>query len=218
VRRYYGIETLEDFTTHNIEKIKSRIEINKKHIDSHEDIRVALQYAINALSPTEGIIAKSINSFINVFLNEMNTIINSVWSYELTLLPCQINESNDLDYLFAVKVADNKKDIKDVAYLSTSMKDIVDLSFKIVFMKYMKLTHMPLMLDEFGVFMDDTHRNKVYDVIENLLSNNFSQIYFTANFKSIYGRFVDSDINILDDKNLELDDIFYNENLKIVKK
>ena len=98
------------------------------------------------------------------------------------------------------------------------MKDIVDLSFKIVFMKYMKLTHMPLMLDEFGVFMDDTHRNKVYDVIENLLSNNFSQIYFTANFKSIYGRFVDSDINILDDKNLELDDIFYNENLKIVKK
>ena len=66
--------------------------------------------------------------------------------------------------------------------------------------------------------MDDTHRNKVYDVIENLLSNNFSQIYFTANFKSIYGRFVDSDINILDDKNLELDDIFYNENLKIVKK
>lgn len=209
--------TLED-KYNNIEKIKSRIEINKKHIDSHEDIRVALQYAINALSPTEGIIAKSINSFINVFLNEMNTIINSVWSYELTLLPCQINESNDLDYLFAVKVADNKKDIKDVAYLSTSMKDIVDLSFKIVFMKYMKLTHMPLMLDEFGVFMDDIHRNKVYDVIENLLSNNFSQIYFTANFKSIYGRFVDSDINILDDKNLELDDIFYNENLKIVKK
>ena len=209
--------TLED-KYNNIEKIKSRIEINKKHIDSHEDIRVALQYAINALSPTEGIIAKSINSFINVFLNEMNTIINSVWSYELTLLPCQINESNDLDYLFAVKVADNKKDIKDVAYLSTSMKDIVDLSFKIVFMKYMKLTHMPLMLDEFGVFMDDIHRNKVYDVIENLLSNNFSQIFFTANFKSIYGRFVDSDINILDDKNLELDDIFYNENLKIVKK
>lgn len=209
--------TLED-KYNNIEKIKSRIEINKKHIDSHEDIRVALQYAINALSPTEGIIAKSINSFINVFLNEMNTIINSVWSYELTLLPCQINESNDLDYLFAVKVADNKKDIKDVAYLSTSMKDIVDLSFKIVFMKYMKLTHMPLMLDEFGVFMDDIHRNKVYDVIENLLSNNFSQIFFTANFKSIYGRFVDSDINILDDKNLELEDIVYNENLKIVKK
>ena len=209
--------TLEDKYS-NIEKIKSRIEINKKHIDTHEDIRIALQYAINALSPTEGIIAKSINSFINVFLNEMNTIINSVWSYELTLLPCQINESNDLDYLFAVKVADNKKDIKDVAYLSTSMKDIVDLSFKIVFMKYMKLTHMPLMLDEFGVFMDDIHRNKVYDVIENLLSNNFSQIFFTANFKSIYGRFVDSDINILDDKNLELEDIIYNENLKIVKK
>jgi hypothetical protein len=39
--------TLED-KYNNIEKIKSRIEINKKHIDSHEDIRVALQYAINS--------------------------------------------------------------------------------------------------------------------------------------------------------------------------
>ena len=198
----------------NIEKVKERIEFNKKLISQYEEERIALNYAVNALSPTEGLIAKSINSFINVFLNEMNTIINSVWSYDITLMPCQVNENNDLDYLFAVKV-DNKKDIDDVKFLSTSMKDIVDLSFKIVFMKYMKLTDSPLFLDEFGVFMDDVHRNKVYHVIENILGNNFSQIFFTANFKSIYGRFVDSDIVILDDKNLELEDLTYNTNIEI---
>ena len=92
---------------------------------------------------------------------------------------------------------------------------ILDLSFKIVFMKYMKLTDEPLFLDEFGVFMDDVHRNKVYHVIENILGNNFTQIFFTANFKSIYGRFVDSDIVILDDKNLELEDLTYNTNIEI---
>ena len=201
---------------YSVEKVKSRIEFNKNLISKYEEERIALSYAVNALSPTEGLLAKSINSFINVFLNEMNTIINSVWSYDITLLPCQVNEDNDLDYMFAVKV-DNKKEIEDVKYLSTSMKDIVDLSFKIVFMKYMKLTDMPLILDEFGVFMDDVHRNKVYTVIENILGNNFSQIFFTANFKSIYGRFVDSDIVILDDKNLELEDLTYNTNIKIIR-
>ena len=208
--------TLED-KYNDIEKKKSRIDANKQLIERYEEERIALSYGVNALSPTEGLIAKSINSFINVFLNEMNTIINSVWSYDITLLPCKVNEDNDLDYLFAVRV-DNKKTIDDVKMLSSSMRDIVDLSFKIVFMKYMNLTHMPLVLDEFGVYMDDVHRDKVYHVIENVLSNNFSQIFFTANFKSIYGRFADSDIIILDDKNLELEGLTYNENIKIEKK
>ena len=198
----------------NIDKIKNRIENNKKLIEQYEKERDALTAVVRALSPTEGLIAKSINSFINVFLNEMNTIINSVWSYDITLLPCQVNNDNDLDYMFRVEV-DNKKTIGDVSLLSSSMKDIVDLSFKIVFMKYMNLTHMPLILDEFGITMDDKHRNKVYHVIENVLSNNFSQIYFTANFKSIYGRFIDSEIVILDDKNLEIENLSYNSNIKI---
>lgn len=198
----------------NSEKIKNRIINNKKLTEQYEKERDALILAVRALSPTEGLIAKSINSFINVFLNEMNTIINSVWSYDITLLPCQVNDSNDLDYQFMVEV-DNKQRIADVRDLSSSMKDIVDLSFKIVFMKYMHLTHMPLILDEFGITMDDKHRFSVYHVIENVLSNNFSQIYFTANFKSIYGRFVDSEIVILDDKNLEIENLTFNTNIEI---
>ena len=205
--------TLEE-KYNNYEKVKYRIQVNNNLIANYIDERDALAMAIKALSPTEGLIAKSINSFINVFLNEMNSIINSVWSYDVTLLPCQVNEQDDLDYMFAVNV-DGKKDIADVSMLSTSMKDIVNLSFKIIFMKYMNLTYMPLILDEFGVTMDDLHRDKVYHVLENILSNNFSQIFFTANFKSIYGRFVDSEIVILDDKNLEIDNMSYNTNIKM---
>ena len=144
----------------------------------------------------------------------MNAIINSVWSYDITLLPCQISEENDLDYKFRVLI-DNNQEVEDVSMLSSSMKDIVDLSFRIIFMKYMHLEHMPLILDEFGITMDDKHRHNVYNIIENTLANNFSQLFITAHFKSMYGRFLDSDIVVLDDKNIDLDNIAYNSIIKI---
>lgn len=198
----------------SFDRIKNRIEKNKELIKTHEHRKKVLDMTIKTLSPTEGLIAKSINSFINKFLLEMNTIINSVWSYDITLLPCKVSEDNDLDYMFSVLV-DNNQLIDDVSMLSSSMKDIVDLSFRIVFMKYMHLTHMPLILDEFGITMDDKHRYNVYNVIENTLANNFEQVFITAHFKSMYSRFLNSDIVVLDDKNLDLDKTSYNTNIKI---
>lgn len=198
----------------NFDRIKSRINKNKELIEKYEKNKKLLELTEKALSPTEGLIAKSINGFINKFLTEMNAIINSVWSYEITLLPCQISEDNDLDYKFRVLI-DNNQEVEDVSMLSSSMKDIVDLSFRIIFMKYMHLEHMPLILDEFGITMDDKHRHSVYNIIENTLANNFSQLFITAHFKSMYGRFLDSDIVVLDDKNIELDQVVYNTNIKI---
>lgn len=198
----------------DIDRIKSRIDKNKELIEKYEYNKSLLEKTVKALSPNEGLIAKSINSFINKFLLEMNTIINSVWSYDITLLPCQINEENDLDYKFSV-IVDNKQPITDVSELSSSMKDIVDLSFRIVFMKYMHLSHMPLILDEFGITMDDKHRYNVYNVIENILINNFDQVFITAHFKSMYSRFLDSDIVVLDDKNIDLEKTVYNTSIVI---
>ena len=205
--------TLED-KFNNFDRIKSRITKNKELIEKYEKNKKLLELTEKALSPNEGLIAKSINGFINKFLTEMNAIINSVWSYDITLLPCQISDENDLDYKFRVLI-DNNQTVDDVSMLSSSMKDIVDLSFRIIFMKYMHLEHMPLILDEFGITMDDKHRHNVYHVIENTLANNFSQLFITAHFKSMYGRFLDSDIVVLDDKNIDLDNIAYNSNIKI---
>ncbi len=205
--------TLED-KFNNFDRIKSRITKNKELIEKYEKNKKLLELTEKALSPNEGLIAKSINGFINKFLTEMNAIINSVWSYDITLLPCQISEENDLDYKFRVLI-DNNQTVDDVSMLSSSMKDIVDLSFRIIFMKYMHLEHMPLILDEFGITMDDKHRHNVYHVIENTLANNFSQLFITAHFKSMYGRFLDSDIVVLDDKNIDLDNIAYNSIIKI---
>lgn len=185
-------------------KIKDKITNNQKTLTEYKEIEEVLKVTLDALCPTSGLIGKSIMSFVNSILSDMNNIINSVWSYNIELLPCAIDDDNDLDYKFRVKVDNNKDPIDDISSLSTSMQDMVDLAFKIVFMKYARLTHMPLFLDEFGVTMDAKHRQAVYHVLDNILSMNFNQLFITAHFKSMYGRFTNADMTILDARNIEL--------------
>ena len=147
---------------------------------------------IDVLSPESGLIAKSINSFLNGYLSEMNNIINSVWSYNMELLPCEIDSDSDLNYKFKVKV-NHDEIIEDVSKLSSSMQEIVNLAFKIVFVKYLGLANYPLILDEFGRTMDVEHRQTAYDIIDRVLSHNFNQIILVCHFESMYSRFVNAD-------------------------
>jgi len=190
-------------------------EMVKKRLEEYKLRDKVLSHLLKALSPSEGIIAKSINSFLNVFITEMNHIINSVWSYSMILLPCEVTEENDLDYKFRVRV-NNTDTIEDISKLSTSMQEIVNLAFKIVFVKYLKIADTPLFLDEFGRTMDPAHRISAYNVVDRILSSNFSQIFIVSHFESMYGRFANADISVLDPKNLELNpDVSYNTVLKI---
>lgn len=198
----------------NTQQHKDKIKNIKQKLSEYQEKEKVLRIMVKELSPTEGLIAKSINSFLNVFINEMNYIINSVWSYDMKLLPCEITDEDDLDYKFKVYV-DNSETIDDVSLLSSSMKEIVDLAFKIVFLKYMDLTESPLILDEFGRTMDPGHRVSAYNTIDNLLSNKFNQIFMVSHFTSMYGRFKNSDIIVLDPNNMDIEDMRYNEVIKI---
>ena len=188
-------------TTIEVEKLKAK--------------EIVLKLMVKELSPTEGLIAKSINSFLNVFITEINNIINSIWSYDMVLLPCIVSDDNDLDYKFPVKI-NNSETIADVSLGSSSMKEIIDLAFKIVFMKYLGIISAPLILDEFGKTMDPVHRINAYDTIDNTLSTIFNQIFIISHFESMYGRFKNADVCILSTDNLLLDkDLQYNKVMKI---
>ena len=158
------------------------VENIQKSIDSYKIKLSVLSKMIEALSPESGLIAKSINSFLNGYLSEMNTIINSVWSYNMELLPCEVDSENDLNYKF----------IEDISKLSSSMQEIVNLAFKIVFVKYLGLAGYPLILDEFGRTMDAEHRQSAYDIIDRVLSHSFNQIILVCHFESMYSRFVNA--------------------------
>lgn len=185
-------------------KILSNIDNNKKTLETYKVKEKVLAMMCKVLSPDEGLIAKSINGFISVIVKEMNTIINSIWTFDLEVLPCEVSDGSDLDYKFRVKV-NNDQIIEDVSKLSSSGKEIVDLAFRLVFVKYMGLIDIPLFLDEFGNTFDKAHRTSAYRVIDKVLSGDYKQIFIVCHMSSIYGSFKNVDFIVLDDNNIDLD-------------
>ena len=174
-----------------------------------------MKKAVKALSPTEGLIAKSISGFLRKFTEEMNYVINSVWSYSIKVLPAKVSDSIDLDYKFPMLI-DGRTEKKDVSFGSSSMKEIVDLAFKIVSMKYLGLTDYPLFLDEFGRTMDSEHRKKAFTIVDTLSDSSFNQIFIISHFESVYNRFNNADLIVLSPDNIDLDeDKIYNESITL---
>jgi len=195
--------------------LEENVNVSKKNIEELKVKEESLKILVTELSPTEGLIAKSINSFLSVFVKDISNTINSIWSYEMTLLPCSLSDTNDLDYKFPVHV-DNKDIIEDVSKVSSSMKEIIDLAFRLAVMKYMGLKDFPLILDEFGKTMDETHRISAYNTIDRIMSYSFKQIYIVSHFQSMYGRFNNANISVLNSTNLSLEDsLVYNEVMEI---
>lgn len=189
---------------------------NKLKLNENNEKEKVLTLMLKELSPTEGLIAKSINSFLLVFTEELNQVINSVWSYDVEILPTVINDNDELDYKFKVKI-NNDEVIEDVSKLSSSLKEIVDLAFRIVFMKYMGLNNYPLYLDEFGNTFDKEHRTSAYRVIEKILSSEFNQLFIICHYESLYGSFKNANFNVINRDNVELDKtLIINECFKIV--
>lgn len=192
------------------EQILSRIDIQKAVVNNleleitklQEEVEV-LKYAVKELSPTEGLIAKGLTGFINQFVYQINSFIRKVWLYDLELVAIEPDEA-DLDYKFAVKVG-GKPGASDIKLTSSGMREIIDLAFKIVSSKYLKLDHGPLFLDEFGATFDPAHRQSAFFVITNLFtSSNFSQIFMISHYENSYGSMRNTDITVLCGNNIQL--------------
>lgn len=191
----------------NIDKFKKDIK-DKKHIYNLGNI------LLKELSPTEGLIAKSISSFINKFIEDINSVINNIWTYRVELLPSEITDENDLDYKFKVKINDDEI-IEDISKLSSSLQEIVNLAFRMVFCKYSRLD-FPLYLDELGSTFDKAHRNATYNVIDKLLVLEYSQLFIVCHYENLYASFKNADFNVLSTNNIELESIStFNNTLKI---
>jgi DNA repair exonuclease SbcCD ATPase subunit len=210
-----NILTETEFIVNNNNSIQAKIDSTKKELEELAVKEKVLRLLVKELSPNEGLIAKSINSFLNIFLSDMNVIINSVWSYQMEILPFDLTESEDLDYKFPIRV-NNSEVIEDISKLSSSMMEIIDLAFRIVYVKYGNLQHYPLILDEFGRTFDQQHRTYGYDIIDKILSSSFKQIFIVSHFEESYLRFSHGDISILNTTNLDISNISnYNQVLTL---
>lgn len=169
-------------------ELETKIKFLTNNIISKEDNNKDINLLLDILSPSNGLIAKSVNSFIGKLIQDMNLIINSVWSYKMKLLKCEISETSDLDYKFKVEVNDSFI-VEDISKLSSSMQEIVDLAFRLIFIKYMEFNGIPIILDEFGRTMDQEHRIQAFNMIDEVICKTYDQVFLVSHFEEMYGRF-----------------------------
>lgn len=164
------------------------------------------------LSPNKGIIGLTISKTINLVLEKMNHIINKIWSQEITILPCDVEDS-DLNYKFPVLI--NKvKMIPDVLKGSSSIREVIDLAFKITAMELLSMLDGILILDEFSKTMDPKNRTSSYKYIEELSKQHFSQVYLISHYEEMFSRFTHTEVNILNNDNINYQGV-HNENLSL---
>lgn len=178
----------------------------------------AYQLMINELSPTDGLIADCLRGYIEVFAEQMTSIIRSIWSYDYTILPCGVGEDNELDYMFKFKVGMDDNDSDDVSQASESQVDIVDFAFRLLVIFHLELESFPFYLDEPAVSLDETHRNNIILFIKDYVEmRKTSQLFLISHYFQQSGAFHPNETMMLDSTNIINVPSLYNKHVKIIK-
>lgn len=152
--------------------------ISDKIIDIEENIHV-LDITLKELSPKNGIIAKTISSFLNTIISNINNTLKRIWSYKMVLMPIDL-EHSDLNYEFKIEVEDRLK-VNDITLASKGMKEAINLAFKLVLYKLHGFDNYPLYLDELASNMDEEHTSKMSQLVHSFAyESNFSQVFIIS--------------------------------------
>lgn len=189
-----------------VDEIKSSVEHAKFEQALHKTIT-------DELSPTDGLIADVMKDFINTLTDDINTVIDNVWTYPLVVLPC-ISSKEGLDYKFPIRVFGSDVPIPDVSEGSSAQLDIIDFAYMVMFKMYNDMEDFPLYLDETISRMDETHRPEMIRVIESMVENNqCSQMFFISQFAAQHESFSNSEVMITDTSNIVMLPTVFNKHV-----
>lgn len=202
-----------DFEIARYDNVAEHYRNLKIELDGYKKELMANKKIEEYLSPSKGLIGKTMASTINTVLDKMNYIINQIWSQNINILPCDIEE-DDLTFKFPVMI-NEAKHIPDIIKGSSSIREVIDIAFKITAMELLDMLQYPLILDEFSNTMDTKHRVSAYNYIDKLSKEHFSQIFIVSHFEEMFLRFTnDTDVAILNNDNINYSGE-YNEVLEL---
>lgn len=194
-----GIQT-QRAIVQNLEEFIEKLTVQEK----------ATKLMVEALSPVNGLIAEGLIGFIRNFVGQMNTVIARIFTYPLRIIPTGYDmdkkeQSAELDYRFKYLVDSSPRPVKDVVRGSDGQREIIDYAFKMTALQHLRLTHSPLLFDEFGRTLDPVHRTRAYaDIKENMESGNFSQLFMISHYEEVYNSFPYAQICVIDSNNVPL--------------
>lgn len=155
-----------------------------------------------ALSPTDGVIAEQMTAFINCLTEQINEILEQLYSYPLKILPCGI-DSGELDYKFPLVAGDDQVHAYDVKDGSEGQQEIIDFAFKLVASLYLGFNDYPLYVDEVGQNQDETHLSNVMSYIKLLIdANRHNQLFMISHHAAGHGSFTNADYLVLHGANI----------------
>lgn len=170
--------------------------------DSVAEAQADLALLADALSPTEGLVAEQLCGFIQCLVDQLNSIIGQIWTYDLTVMPCGM-ESGELNYKFPVSTPLQHKPSPDVSKVSKGQEQAINMAFQLTAMLYLGYQSYPLFLDEPGEGFDEQHRNNLMPFVKMLVdSGQYSQLFMISHYASNHGMFTQADVTVLDASNI----------------
>ena len=167
---------------HVLQELKSQqkvVSMLSSQITELEQEAKAYSALVSTLCPNTGLIAEGLYGFLTEFIFEMNTVINSIWTYELTLGLPQAEEGVELNYKFPVTIA-GEQGPKDISLCSEGQQDIIDFAFMLVARRYLGKEKYPLVLDELGRTFDAAHKDNLVMYLKQLIEETDVQIFMVS--------------------------------------
>lgn len=157
----------------DIERMKRRLKI--------------IEIWMDGLCPNKGLIGRLMGDFIKAVCGNVNAILHNIWSTPLYLQPCE-KANGDLTYKFPVIVGEGKPN-PDVTDCSAGERDIIDWCWRLVLLNYHPIDY-PLIMDEVGVNMDEIHRGRFFNYVQEYTQQkSHKQLFIVSHYISQYGIF-----------------------------
>lgn len=189
------------------------IELHQQVKDVSKDIET-LKVLSDELSPVNGLIADYSLSFVKQFTDQMNSIINTIWTYDMQIRPSAVND--DLTYKFPLYMANSDTETPDINRASTAQKGIIDFAFKLLLISYLGLQDFPLYLDELTPNLDETHRINIMAFVRDFVeSGQCSQMFMISHYVDGNNVFPQAEFVILNDSNLLNKPLTFNTNVTL---
>ena len=157
---------------------------------------------MKALSPVDGLISRYIQSFLDVFIEDINIVIGDIWTTDLEVLSCGV-DSTDVTCKFPLSVNGGFLVTPDISEASDGQVDIINWAFRMALAQHHDLHDYPLYLDELAPTLDELHRERLLYYINNLMeSRQFNQMFMISHYAANHYAFGNAEILMLDGRNI----------------
>lgn len=167
-------------------------------LTTQEDYKIL----VKAMNPKDGLIGRYLKGFMENVVSFINAIIARIWTYDLEVLPSKVNKDK-FDYRFPLLVEKGRTEAPDISEGSGSQVDIVDFSFRLLVMKFLKLEDFPLYFDEFGITFDEEHRTNLNLLITNMVEvGQTPQVFYISHYLQEHSSLSNAEVCVIDPNNI----------------